>query len=131
MKPDFEKVCHCVTNQNEHIEIFKNGTLDQVSNWLSEELVELLDVLENGEYDSIELESEIGDVAYLLIRLGQMTGIDLVEAVLSKVARNYKKYGDKENRHQAREEWGDKDHEFLGAWVKTYREKQAKLDTQK
>jgi len=131
MKPDFEKVSKCIIKQNEHIEIIRNGTKDQVAGWLSEELLELLEVLNSGEFDEISLMSEIGDVQYLLIRLSQMCDIDIMEAVLSKLARNKAKYFGKTNRHQAREEWGDKDHEFLSSWVKVYREKQAKVDSQK
>ena len=131
MKPDFEKVQKCIVRQNEHIEIFNNSSTEQIASYLSEELLELLEVLEKGSFDEISLMSEMGDVQYLLIRLAQMTGIDLMEAVLSKLARNKEKYQGKPDREEAREQWGNKDHEFLGAWVKTYREKQAKLDTLK
>jgi NTP pyrophosphatase (non-canonical NTP hydrolase) len=129
MKPDFEKVSKCVVKQNEHIEIFSRGSKEQLAGWLSEELLELLEVLEKGSYDEISLMSEVGDVQYLLIRLSQMCGIDLMECVLSKVARNYKKYDGKPDRESARAEWGDKDHEFLSDWVKQYRIKQGKVDS--
>lgn len=122
----FEKVANLVVKQNEHITIFNNGTTEQVADWLQEEITELKEVLEKKEFDKIELESEIGDVTYLLIRLSQMTGIDLIEAVLSKVARNYRKYGKAESREQAKADWGDKDHEFLDNWTKAFREKQEK-----
>ena len=122
----FEKVANLVVRQNEHITIFNNGSTEQVAEWLQEEITELKEVLEKKEFDKIELESEIGDVTYLLIRLSQMTGIDLIEAVLSKVARNYQKYGKAESREQAKADWGDKDHEYLDNWTKAFREKQAK-----
>jgi NTP pyrophosphatase (non-canonical NTP hydrolase) len=122
----FEKVQNLVVRQNEHITIFNNGSTEQVAEWLQEEITELKEVLEKKEFDKIELESEIGDVAYLLIRMSQMTGIDLIEAVLSKVARNYQKYGKAESREQAKKDWGDKDHEYLDNWTKAFREKQDK-----
>jgi NTP pyrophosphatase (non-canonical NTP hydrolase) len=122
----FEKVQNLVVRQNEHITIFNNGSTEQVAEWLQEEITELKEVLEKKEFDKIELESEIGDVTYLLIRLSQMTGIDLIEAVLSKVARNYQKYGKAESREQAKADWGDKDHEFLDNWTQAFREKQEK-----
>ena len=121
MKPDFEKVSNCVVKQNEHIEIFNRGSKEQLAGWLSEELLELLEVLEKGSYDEISLMSEVGDVQYLLIRLSQMCGVDLMECVLSKVARNYKKDGNQTNRDEARTNWGDRDHEFLSEWSKQYR----------
>jgi NTP pyrophosphatase (non-canonical NTP hydrolase) len=127
MKPDFEKVCKCIVKQNQHIEIFNDGSKEEVAHWLQEELLELFEVLENGSFDEISLMSEIGDVQYLLIRLSQMCGIDLMEAVLSKVARNYHKYYKKETRESARKEWGDKDHQFLDNWVTNYRNKIDKL----
>ena len=55
-----------------------------------------------------------------------ITGVDLIEAVLSKVARNFKKYKGKETREQAKADWGDKDHEYLDNWTKAFREKQQK-----
>ena len=123
----FEKVQNLVVRQNEHITIFNNGSTEQVAEWLQEEITELKEVLEKKEFDKIELESEIGDVTYLLIRLSQMTGIDLIEAVLSKVARNYQKYGKAESREQAKANWShEKDHEYLDNWTKTFREKQQK-----
>ena len=122
----FQRVEKVVIRQNEHITIFNNGSTEQVAEWLQEEITELKEVLEKKEFDKIELESEIGDVAYLLIRMSQMTGIDLIEAVLSKVARNYRKYGKAESREQAKADWGDKDHEYLETWTKTFREKQEK-----
>ena len=131
MRPEFSKVSHVVFRQNEHIELFNNGSKEQLAGWLVEELLELVEVLEKGSFDEISLMSEVGDVQLLLIRLGQMCDIDLMEAVLSKVARNYKKYDGKPDREKAREEWGNKDHEFLSDWVKCYREKQGKLDSQK
>lgn len=128
----FEKVANLVVKQNEHITIFNSGTTEQVADWLQEEITELKEVLEKKEFDKIELESEIGDVAYLLIRMSQMTGIDLIEAVLSKVARNYQKYGKAESREQAKADWShEKDHEFLDTWTKVFREKQEKKLTLK
>jgi len=124
----FNKVELLVKRQNEHITIFNNGTAEQYANFLQEEIDELKEVIEKKEFEQIELESEIGDVLYLLIRLSQITGVDLIEAVLSKVARNFKKYKGKETREQARQDWGDKDHEYLDTWVKSFREKQAKID---
>ncbi len=125
----FSKVEHLVKRQNEHITIFNNGTTEQVADWLQEEITELKEVLEKKEFEKIELESEIGDVLYLLIRLSQMTGIDLIEAVLSKCARNWQKYGKAESREQAKANWShEKDHEYLDNWTKAFREKQAKVD---
>jgi len=93
---------------------------------------ELREVLEKSEFGSIELESEISDVFYLLIRLANHCGIDIMEGVLSKIARNNRKYKPFKTREEAKANWShDKDHEFLSDWVKCYREKQAKLDSQK
>ena len=120
------KIDYMVKRQNEHIEIFNDGTKEQVADWLLEEILELKEVLEKKEFEEVELESEIGDVLYLLIRLSQMADIDLIEAVLSKISRNYRKYYKKESREEAKKEWGDKDHEFLNKCVLTFREKQQK-----
>ena len=132
MKPDFEKVSKCVIKQNEQIEIFNSTTPEQLFSYLFEEMDELREVLEKSKFGSIELESEISDVFYLLIRLANHCGIDIMEGVLSKIARNNRKYKPFKTREEAKANWShDKDHEFLGAWVKTYREKQAKLDSSK
>ena len=129
MKPDFEKVSKCVIKQNEHIKIFNETTPEQLFLYLFEEMDELRDVLEKDDFDPIELESEISDVFYLLIRLANHCGVDLMEGVLSKVARNHKKYRPFETRAEAKANWShEKDHEFLSEWVKQYRIKQAKVD---
>ena len=132
MKPDFEKVSNCVIKQNEQIEIFNSTTPEQLFSYLFEEMDELREVLEKSEFGSIELESEISDVFYLLIRLANHCGIDIMEGVLSKIARNNRKYKPFKTREEAKANWShDKDHKFLSDWVKTYREKQAKLDSSK
>ena len=132
MKPDFEKVSNCVIKQNEQIEIFNSTTPEQLFSYLFEEMDELREVLEKSEFGSIELESEISDVFYLLIRLANHCGIDIMEGVLSKIARNNRKYKPFKTREEAKANWShDKDHKFLSDWVKTYRDKQAKLDTVK
>ena len=132
MKPDFEKVSNCVIKQNEQIEIFNSTTPEQLFSYLFEEMDELREVLEKSKFGSIELESEISDVFYLLIRLANHCGIDIMEGVLSKIARNNRKYKPFKTREEAKANWShDKDHEFLSDWVKCYREKQAKLDSQK
>ena len=132
MKPDFEKVSKCVIKQNEQIEIFNSTTPEQLFSYLFEEMDELREVLEKSEFGSIELESEISDVFYLLIRLANHCGIDIMEGVLSKIARNNRKYKPFKTREEAKANWShDKDHKFLSDWVKTYREKQAKLDSSK
>ena len=132
MKPDFEKVSKCVIKQNEQIEIFNSTTPEQLFSYLFEEMDELREVLEKSKFGSIELESEISDVFYLLIRLANHCGIDIMEGVLSKIARNNRKYKPFKTREEAKANWShDKDHEFLSDWVKTYRDKQAKLDTVK
>jgi len=132
VKPDFEKVSKCVIKQNEQIEIFNSTTPEQLFSYLFEEMDELREVLEKSEFGSIELESEISDVFYLLIRLANHCGIDIMEGVLSKIARNNRKYKPFKTREEAKANWShDKDHEFLSDWVKTYRDKQAKLDTVK
>ena len=132
MKPDFEKVSNCVIKQNEQIEIFNSTTPEQLFSYLFEEMDELREVLEKSKFGSIELESEISDVFYLLIRLANHCGIDIMEGVLSKIARNNRKYKPFKTREEAKANWShDKDHEFLSSWVKVYREKQAKVDTLK
>ena len=132
MKPDFEKVSNCVIKQNEQIEIFNSTTPEQLFSYLFEEMDELREVLEKSKFGSIELESEISDVFYLLIRLANHCGIDIMEGVLSKIARNNRKYKPFKTREEAKANWShDKDHEFLSSWVKVYREKQAKVDSQK
>ena len=132
MKPDFEKVSKCVIKQNEQIEIFNSTTPEQLFSYLFEEMDELREVLEKSEFGSIELESEISDVFYLLIRLANHCGIDIMEGVLSKIARNNRKYKPFKTREEAKANWShDKDHKFLSDWVKVYREKQAKLDSSK
>jgi len=121
----FRKVEKVVIRQNEHITLFNNDTPESLLERIEEETAELREAIKN-EGSQLDIESEIGDVTYLLIRLSQMTGIDLIEAVLSKVARNYQKYGKAESREQAKKDWGDKDHEYLDNWTKSFREKQEK-----
>jgi len=121
----FRKVEKVVIRQNEHITLFNNDTPESLLERIEEETAELREAIKN-EGSQLDIESEIGDVTYLLIRMSQMTGIDLIEAVLSKVARNYQKYGKAESREQARSDWGDKDHEYLDNWTKSFREKQEK-----
>jgi NTP pyrophosphatase (non-canonical NTP hydrolase) len=121
----FRKVEKVVIRQNEHITLFNNDTPESLLERIEEETAELREAIKN-EGSQLDIESEIGDVAYLLIRMSQMTGIDLIEAVLSKVARNYQKYGKAESREQAKKDWGDKDHEYLDNWTKSFREKQEK-----
>ena len=122
----FKKIEKLIVRQNEHITLFNGDTPEKIGNFLDDEVSELRKVLEKREFDQIELESEIGDVLYLLIRLSQLTGIDLIEAVLAKYSRNWKKYYKKQSREQAKADWGDKDHEFLDGWTKAFREKQIK-----
>ena len=124
MKPDFEKVSNCVIRQNEHITIFKQSSKEELFGYLIEEMEELREVLEKSDFDPIELESEVGDVAYLIIRLANCCGVDLIEAILSKISRNYHKYWKQETREEAKANWShDKDHQFLSDWVDNYRTK--------
>ena len=120
-----KRVEHLVVKQNEHIELFNAGSKKQIAGWLAEELCELTEVLEK-DYEDVELISEIGDMAYLLIRLSQMCGVDIIEAVLAKVQRNYKKYSGKTDRQEARKEWNGKDKECICEWLKVFRDKQNK-----
>jgi len=126
MRPEFEGVSHVVTRQNEHIELFSSDTKEHVLKLLSEELEELVETIHADETNEVGIISEIGDVQYLLMKLGSMCGIDIMEAVLSKVARNYKKYKNETDKQEARDKWGNKDKEFLSKWTQTYREKQMK-----
>ena len=123
----FSKVENLVNKQNEHIPLFNNDTIEGLYSYLIEEMEELREVLEQDNPDYVELMSEIADVQYLLIRIAQMTNVDLIEGVISKVARNYKKYGKAETREEAKANWShQKDHEFLNDWITVFREKQRK-----
>ena len=121
----FEKVKKLVVRQNEHIALFNNDTKESLLERIEEEVVELREAIKN-EGSQLDVESELGDLLYLLIRLSQMTDIDLIEAVLAKYSRNWKKYWKQETREQAKMDWGDKDHEFLDKWTQAFREKQEK-----
>lgn len=121
----FEKVANLVVRQNEHIALFNNDTPESLLGRIEEEVIELREAIKN-EGSQLDVESELGDLLYLLIRLSQMTNIDLIEAVLAKYSRNWKKYYKQESREQAKANWGDKDHEYLDNWTKAFREKQAK-----
>jgi NTP pyrophosphatase (non-canonical NTP hydrolase) len=88
------------------------------------EVDELKEAYEREEVDMIDLESEVGDIFYLLIRLALSTGIDPIEAIIAKVARNYRKYVGQESREVAKERWSkEQDHAFLSQFYNNYREK--------
>lgn len=65
------------------------GELLELFQWLAEE--EIRTNLQDSEY-RLALADEIADVMIYLIRLADVTGIDLTKAILSKMEKNRLKY---------------------------------------
>lgn len=94
---NFEKLKQHVIFQNERREHWTNtDTALGVAKYLREEVDELIEAIEMAEIGSgaYEVASELGDIQYLLIRLSELTGIDLIQAGEMKVFRNSLKYSD-------------------------------------
>lgn len=106
-----------VIKQNEEIEIFRNGSPDEVAKMIYEEAVELLEAVETAYLtdDLTSIVSEAGDVYYLLIRLSSMLGIDLEDALEVKIKRNHLKYFGQTDKAEARRLWEEQggDHKFF------------------
>lgn len=122
----FSKVVNLIERQNVNIELFRETDELEIYKMLLLEVDELREAYEREEIDPIDLESEVGDIFYLLIRLALSTGIDPIEAIIAKVARNYRKYVGQESREVAKERWGsEQDHAFLSKFYNNYKEKMA------
>lgn len=120
----FSKVVNLIQRQNVNIELFNETDELEIYKMLLLEVDELKEAYEREEVDMIDLESEVGDIFYLLIRLALSTGIDPIEAIIAKVARNYRKYVGQESREVAKERWSkEQDHAFLSQFYNNYREK--------
>ena len=120
----FSKVINLIQRQNQNIELFTQTEELEIYKMLLLEMEELKEAYEVEEKDPIDLESEVGDLFYLLIRLSLSLGIDPIESIIAKVARNYKKYYGKESREVAKESWGlDEDQAFLSKFYANYRDK--------
>ena len=92
-----EELTRYVTEQNNKRDLWEgNDDPVRLSEMLKEEAEELVDSLNDAMVtdNTFEVASEIGDVGYLLIRLCDSLGIDLLEAIEMKTVRNSQKYPD-------------------------------------
>jgi len=65
---------------------------------LSLEASEVLELFQCGEEaDPTALAEELADVARYLLQLSYLTGIDLEQAILDKLAVNYRRFGQKDD----------------------------------
>lgn len=96
-----------VIAQNQRNELFRQDTPDSVARMIAEEAQELAEeVAEAFITDNAwKVAGEIGDLIYLLIKLEQMLGIDLLEACEFKYERNEAKYGKAKDRATAKSDW--------------------------
>lgn len=71
-------------------------TPEKLAEYIKIEAVELIQAIQESFItgDVFSVASEIGDIEYLLIQLGEMTGIDPHQAAEMKVYRNSYKYPD-------------------------------------
>lgn len=69
---------------------------ERIAGYLAAETAELQEAIQEAYItgDVYSVASEIGDLQYLLIRLGELLGIDPVQAAEVKLARNSYKYAD-------------------------------------
>jgi NTP pyrophosphatase (non-canonical NTP hydrolase) len=109
MKPDFESVREIVLQQNEENKVFSNNNPMEVALMVQEEASELVSELENAFLtdDLTSVAGEIGDLFYLLIRLGDLLGIALLNTVVMKVKRNVFKYRHQQSVNVAKIEWAE------------------------
>lgn len=122
---EYERLREHVVFQSKNREHWtETDTALGLAKYLRDEVDELIEVIEMAEIGAgaYEVASELGDVQYLLIRLGELTEIDPVQAGEMKAMRNAKKYDDhlmnngydpKEAQKLAKEMWEITDSERL------------------
>lgn len=88
-KERFYAVQEAVIKQNEDCPV-RNYDVFKLSECIQTEARELDQAI--NEENPLEVASELGDILYLLCRVSGMTGIDLLDAVEMKLARNELKY---------------------------------------
>jgi NTP pyrophosphatase (non-canonical NTP hydrolase) len=108
---------HYIYQQNENRRVWgEHDTPESIVEMMAHETAELAESIQEAYItgDVFSVVSEIGDVGYLLYRLCLELGIDLDEAVETKISRNSMKYPDyimsNERSHEqavrvAREGW--------------------------
>ena len=67
------------TEANELLQIFRFKSVEEINDLMKSDR-------------KIEIEEEIADVFYFVVRFAQINGIDLSEAIDKKIAKNAKKY---------------------------------------
>lgn len=86
-----------IRQQNQNRELWvKNDSPEQLAEYLAQEVEELKKAIQEAYItgDVYSVASEIGDLQYLIIRLGELIGIDPIQAAEVKLIRNSYKYAD-------------------------------------
>lgn len=86
-----------IAQQNENRRLWsENDTPENVAAYITEEAQELEEAIQEAMItgDVFSVASELGDLFYLVEKLGQMLGIDPEQAAHMKVIRNSLKYPD-------------------------------------
>ena len=113
----FKELSQRVIKQNEEILLFSQDTPEGIAEMIIEEAEELREELAQifvtGQV--WKLAGEIGDVLYLLIRMGELSEIDPLDALELKIDRNYEKYVGQTDKLEARRKWSEQggDDEFI------------------
>ena len=106
----FRELSQRVAKQNKEVYLFSQDTPEGIAGMIIEEAEELrkelLQIFVTGQ--AWKLAGEIGDILYLLIRMGQLSGIDPLDALELKIDRNYEKYAGEIDKGEARRKWETK-----------------------
>ena len=106
----FEKVQNLVVRQNEENKVFSNNDPQAVAKMIQEEGNELVEEVEKAFLtdDLTAVAGEVGDLFYLLIRLSDLLGINLLDVAMMKHERNTFKYKDQPDVKTAKDQWKEK-----------------------
>ncbi len=106
-RPSLNSIRREIVRQNNETPLFTEDTPESVARMIAEESQELVQEIAHAMVtaDLAKVAGEMGDVLYLLIKLEQLTGIDIIKAAQFKIDRNEDKYAGATDRKQAREAW--------------------------
>ena len=106
-RPTLRSIRREIEIQNRETPLFTEDTPESVARMIAEEAEELKHELAEAMVtaDLSKVAGEMGDVLYLLIKLEQLTGIDIIKAAKFKIDRNEAKYGGATDRREARDAW--------------------------
>lgn len=106
-RPTLKGIRREIERQNTTTPLFTEDTPERVAQMIIEEAQELKEELIEAMItaDLAKVAGEMGDILYLLIKLEQLTGIDVIKAAQFKIDRNEEKYGGVTDRAEARKSW--------------------------